>query len=120
MGAGADRLDELDHVFYVVVEAKAAVFERHVAGVVPVGDVDVMVLQQGAGGFAQQGGEMAGQRRHQQHRRVVAAAGDRFFEVEQAAEGQGEHHVFLDRRGLAVHHHRAYAVGRPGVGQAHA
>jgi hypothetical protein len=40
--------------------------KRNVARVMPVGDVDVVVLQQRLHGAAQQGGEMPGHRRHQQ------------------------------------------------------
>ncbi len=59
MGTGADGLQELDHVFDVVVEPKSAVLQAHITGVVPVGDVDVVVLQQRAQGFAQQRGKVA-------------------------------------------------------------
>ena len=43
----------------VVVEVEAALDDRHVAGVGPVGDVDVEVLQEGLHRAAQQGGVVA-------------------------------------------------------------
>ena len=67
MGARPDRLEEADEVLDVLVEAEAAVLERHIARVVPVGDVDVVVGQHRAHGAAQQRREMARQRRHQEH-----------------------------------------------------
>jgi hypothetical protein len=70
--ARADGGQEADHVVDVVVQAKAPC-AAHIAGVVPVGDVDVVVLQQRAHGLAQQRGEVARQRRHQQHRRLVSS-----------------------------------------------
>ncbi len=59
VGARAHRLEELHQVGDVVVEPEAAGAHRHVAGVVPVGDVDVVIGQQGAHGAAQQRGEVA-------------------------------------------------------------
>jgi hypothetical protein len=57
---------EIHQVLGVFVEAELSLIGRNVAGVVPVGDVDVVVLQQGFHGAAQQRGEVAGHRRHQQ------------------------------------------------------
>jgi TPR repeat protein len=54
VGVWAYGFDEADHVGYVVVQPEDAVRQRHIAGVVPVGDVNVVVLQQRAHGFAQQ------------------------------------------------------------------
>ena len=68
--AGADASQEMDDVGDIFVEAERAGGERHVAGVVPIGDVDVVVLQQGLDRVAQQRGEMARQRRHDQHARL--------------------------------------------------
>ncbi len=58
MGALADRLQELHQVGDVVVEAEPAGAERHVAGIVPVGDVDVVVGEQRAHRAAQERAEM--------------------------------------------------------------
>ncbi len=49
-----------------VVEIEPSVQQRNVAGVGPVGQVDVVIGQQGFDGAAQQGREMTGQRRHDQ------------------------------------------------------
>src|SRR2546430_3559633 len=56
-------------LFRSIVEAEAAMQERHVARIVPVGDVDVVLGQHRADGGAQQRGEMPGQRRHQKDRK---------------------------------------------------
>ena len=68
----------------VFVEAEPAGGQRHVARVVPIGDVDVVLGQHGAHGAAQQRREMAGQRRHQQHARLRGR--DVLLEVQQRAE----------------------------------
>ena len=57
----------------IFVEAESAVIERNVARIVPVGDVDVVILQQGLHGAAQQRREMPGHRRHQQQPRLFRA-----------------------------------------------
>ena len=67
------RLEERDQVLDIFVEAEAAVPDADVARIGPVGDVDVVLGQQHAHRVAQQGGEVAGQRRHQQHRAAAAA-----------------------------------------------
>jgi hypothetical protein len=67
----ANVADECFDVGHVVVEIELAQFHRHHARVDPVGDVDLVVVQQGAHGVAQQRGVVAGQRRHHQHDRVV-------------------------------------------------
>ena len=72
--AGTDGLEKRDDVGDIVVEAEGAVGQRRVAGVAPVGDVDVVVRQQGLDRAAQQGGEVAGQRRDQQDARLLGIA----------------------------------------------
>ena len=54
----------------VVVEAEAAGVSAHIAGIVPIGYADVVLRQQRAHQAAQQRGEVAGQRRHDQHARL--------------------------------------------------
>ncbi len=100
MGALADRLDELDQVVDIFVEAEPAGGARDVAHVVPVGDVDVVLGQHGAHGAAQQRGEMARQRRHQQNARLLGL--DVLLEMQQRAE-------WRDMRGLLAHLHLAVA-----------
>ena len=58
MDALAHHLEELDQVLDIFVEAEAAVPDADVAGIGPVGDVDVMVRQQNAHGIAQKRREM--------------------------------------------------------------
>ena len=72
--AWAEPFDEGDDVLDVFVQAEAAFGQRHVARVVPVGDVHVVVGQHGARGVVQQRREVARQRRHDQHLGPVAVA----------------------------------------------
>ena len=69
--ARAQLIEKIDQVLGIFVEAEPALIERNVAGVMPVGDVNVVILQQGFHRAAQQGGEVAGHRRHQQHARLL-------------------------------------------------
>ena len=64
--ARPELVQEGDEVVGVVLQPEPALVGRNVARVVPVGDVDVVILQQRLHGAAQQRGEMAGHRRHQQ------------------------------------------------------
>ena len=85
MCALADRLEELDDIIDVVVEVEIAGGERHVARVVPVGDVDVVLGQHRAHRVAQQRREVARHRRHQQYLRLLRLAV--LGKVQQGAEG---------------------------------
>ena len=67
MRALAHHAEELHQVIHVIVEPERTVGERHVAGIMPIGDVDVVVGQQGAHRAAQQRGEMARERRDDEH-----------------------------------------------------
>jgi hypothetical protein len=67
LAAGPQRREEVDQVRGVLVEPEAALGRRHVAHVVPVGDVDVVVDEQGAHRVAQQGREVARHRRDDEH-----------------------------------------------------
>ena len=51
--ARPDGVQESDQVFDVFVQPEAPVGQGHVAGVMPVGDVDVVVGQHGTHRFAQ-------------------------------------------------------------------
>ena len=119
MRAGAQLLHELDEVVDVVVEPEGTGFERHVARVVPVGDVDVVVRQQRANGVAQQRGEVARQRRHDQHARLRDV--DVLLEPQQGAERQRQHRL-LGHLDLAVTDRDGRntvlgaGVGQPGAG----
>ena len=68
---------------------------RHVAGIDPVGQVDVVVRQHGRHRAAQQRGEMPRQRRHHQQLRLVRL--HRLAEVHQPAERMGLDGLLGDR-----------------------
>ncbi|EWS62758.1 hypothetical protein Y695_04010 [Hydrogenophaga sp. T4] len=86
--------------------------QRDIARVVPVGDVDVVVLQQGARGFAQQRGEVARERRGEQDSGLFRQAGVVLAKAQQGAEGQGEHGLFNHRDLGFAHRHRMDVVRR--------
>ena len=92
MGAGAKIFQELDDVGDIVVEAKGAVGEADVARIVPVGDVDVVIGEQGLHGVAQKRGEMARQRRDDQHARLLD--GDVLLEAQEGREGRHQRRLF--------------------------
>jgi hypothetical protein len=71
---GADVADEVLHVGHVVVEVERAGVQRHHAGIGPVGDEDLVVVQQALDGVAQQRRMVARQRRHHQHRGLLFIA----------------------------------------------
>jgi hypothetical protein len=115
MRARSDPVEEGDQMVGVILEPEPAVAARDVAGIVPVGDVDVVVLQQRLHGAAQQRREMAGHRRHQQQARLLRRV--HLLEAQQRAERRriGD---FLDDLDLPVADHDAVdAIGRAGVGQ---
>ncbi len=105
---GADVADEVLHIVDVVVQAEVAVALRHHARVDPVGDVDLVVAQQGAHGIAQQRGVVPGQRRHHQYGRLLLEPGHDLgvvaetLEAQQAAERLAQHFLFDDRQRVAV------------------
>jgi hypothetical protein len=116
--AAADVADELLDVGHVVIQMERAHLGRHHACVGPVGDVDLVVLQQALHGVAQQRAVVARQRRHDQHRGlrlhqlqrggVVAEA----LEAQQAAEGLAHRHLFLHGHVGAADQGRSDAEGR--------
>jgi hypothetical protein len=102
---GLQELDQLQHIF---VQAEASRGERHVARVVPVGDVDVMVGEHRAHRGAQQRGEMSRQRRHDEHAGPGVAGG--LAKAQQRPEGPGEH----DLLGHALDAERGPRVAQAG------
>ncbi len=83
-------LHEIDKVEGVVLDIELAFADGNVAGIVPVGDVDFAVGQQGHDRRAQERRVMTGHRRHQQHLAgLLLAALD--LEVDQVAEGPFHH-----------------------------
>ena len=107
--------DELLHIVDVVVQVELAVFQRHQARVLPVGDVDLVVLQHGAHGVAQQRGVVARQRRHDQHHRLVLQAGEggrivgKALEAAQLAKRFVDLDALVNRNVHALDLHRADA-----------
>jgi hypothetical protein len=113
--ARADLVEEGDEVVGVVLQPEAAGMERNVARVMPVGDVDVVILQQRLHGAAQQRGEMAGHRRHQQHARLLGPV--LLPEMQERAERGGEGDFLGDLQFLIADHHPVDAVGGPVIGE---
>ncbi|MPL92321.1 hypothetical protein SDC9_38419 [bioreactor metagenome] len=114
----ADLFHEADQIGDVILDTEAARRQRRVAGIRPVGDVDVMVAQQRAHRARQQRGEMARERRRHQHlrqRRVEVAR-----EMQQPAEGQLERYLLAHRPLAPVDLHRADAEARPVMAEAEA
>ena len=68
----------------IFVEAEPARGQRHVARIVPIGDVDIVVGQHGAHGRPQQCREVAGERRHHEDARLRRR--DVLLEVQERAE----------------------------------
>jgi hypothetical protein len=107
----ADMADEFLDIGDVVVEMERACFGRHHARVDPVGDVDLVILQQRAHGVAQQRGVVAGQRRDDEHGRIVLQLLQCFdlvavaLEADQVAERLGQRHLLDDRHGVAMRLH---------------
>ena len=99
----------------VILQPEAAGMKRNVARIVPVGDVDVVVLQQRLHGAAQQGREMAGHRRHQQQPRLLGRI--LLLEMQQRAErgGEGDFLGYLEL--LIADQYPVDAIGRPVIGE---
>ena len=116
MRAGPELLHELDEVVDVVVEAEGTGFERNVAGIVPIGDVDVVVGEQGAHRIAQQRREVARQRRHDKNARLLDV--DVLFEPQERPEGQRQDRLFGDLDLAVADHDGRDAVFGAGVRQA--
>ena len=91
-----------------VVKAEATLVQRHIAGIGPVADVDVVVLQEAAHGAAQQGRMVARQRGHDQHgggRAGLAGGGQGLgiaAEAPQLDPGGAPYGVHLHRHGMAA------------------
>ena len=111
MNARPEQTGEADHQLDEIVEIEPAVKQRHVARVLPVGQVDVVIGQQGLDGAAQQGRKMPGERRHHQHRRLLA--GPILAEMDEVAERMRSDGLLLDGDFPALDRDRADAKIRP-------
>ena len=106
---GLQVADEFLHVVDVVVEPEGAVGQGHGAGVFPVGDVDLVVLQHGLHGIAQQRGVVARQRCHDQDSRLALKLGQRgrvvreTLETAQFAKRLVKFHPLMDSHAGAFH-----------------
>ena len=112
----ADEADEIDQMLSVVGEAEGAFLQLDVARVDPVGDENLVILEEGADGAAQQRREMARHRRHQQDFGVVGGAFP--LEVQQLAKGRAGRPPLRDRSPLAARLDAVDAVVRPRMGEA--
>ena len=118
MGARPDRVQELDEVPDVVVEAEPAGGETDVAGIVPIGDVDVVLGEHGAHGGAQERREMTRQRRDQQHARLRHV--DVFLEMQERPERRDVARLLAHRHFAVSDLHRGDAERRAMVSQSRA
>ena len=104
MGVAAEAMQDADDVVDVVVEIEAALGHRHHARVDPVGDVDVVVGQEGLDRAAQQRGVVARHRRDDQHLglRPARHVAEHALEMQQLAERPLPDGGDVDRRALAA------------------
>ena len=115
MRARPDGALELDQMLDIGIETEAPGLGRDVAGVLPVGDVQIVIRQHRPHGLAQQRREMAGHRRHQHHPGLLD--GDVLAEMQQGAERRVHRGFLGDHGGPVAHRHRGDAVVRPMMGQ---
>ena len=119
--ARTQQAQHLAHMVEIVVEIEAAGVQRHVAGVGPVGDEHLVVLQEGLHRAAQQGGVVARQRRDDQHGRLqlpaagLAHVGHVAAEMGELHPGAGPHLGLGDAHRLAVDLHGIDVPGRAAV-----
>ena len=98
------------HVVDVVVQVEFAFLQRHEAGVLPVGDVDLVVLEHGAHRVAQQRGVVAGQRRNDQHGRLALEPRQRGGIVGEALEAAQLAERLVDFDPLVDGHRRSVDI----------
>ncbi len=84
---------------HIAIEIKRPVVDGNVAPIAPVGHVHVEVGEQGLGGGSQQGGEVPGESRHDQHPGL--AVDPVLGKMDQTGKGGRVHDVLPDRHQLA-------------------
>ena len=92
-------LQHADQVVDIFLEAEAPLHERDLARILPVGDVDIVVLQHGLHRVAQECREVTGKGSDDQHFRLWRV--DVLAEMEHAAKREIEH-CLLDNKRLAI------------------
>ena len=117
MRIAAEHVQDGNHVVDIIVEIEAALRHRHRAGVAPVGDVDVVIGQEGLDGAAQQRRVMARHRRDDQQLRLRPArrAREGALEMQQPAERPLPHRFDMHRHAFAADDGRIDAPFRPAV-----
>ena len=101
MGIRAQMAHELDKVERVILDIELALADRNVAGIVPVGDIDLAIDDQAFHRGSQQRRIVARHRRHQQHL-ARALAPTRHVEMDQIAEGAFHQRVDPHQMVLAI------------------
>ena len=101
MGIGAEVAHEFDEVEGIVLDVELAGADRNVAGVVPVGDIDIAIGQEADHGFAQKGRVVARHRGHK-HNAALAGLAARHAEMDEIAKGFADRRLDADGVILAV------------------
>ncbi len=103
--------DEVLHVVHIVVQVKITLGQGHHAGVLPVGDVDLVVAEHGAHGLAQQRCVVARKRRNDQHHGLaleffqgLGIVGEA-LESAQFTEGQVDFNALVDGNVHSIDRH---------------
>src|SRR5450759_112136 len=91
----AKQADELLHIHHIIVKMEWPLVKWNIAGILPVGDVNLMVTQHGAYRIAQQRRKMPRQRRDNQHLRLIHYS--RFHKAQQAAKRLVRCHLLIYR-----------------------
>ena len=105
-----DIADELLYIVDIVIQMEFAFAGGYQAGVFPIGDIDLVVLQGGAHGFAQQRGVVARQGCDDEHHRLGLDFVQHFlvvgiaFEAQQIGKGFAHGDALMDADGFAIDH----------------
>ena len=78
--------DKFLHVVHIVVQVELALTHWHQAGVLPIGDVDLVVAQHGLDRVAQKCGVVAGKRGDDEYSRLVLCALQHFWVIAESFE----------------------------------